>query len=175
MCMIGMTNAPVLPDPVMAMPTTSTPCIMSGMVLRWIGVGSWKPLRLIAFSTGIDRPMFTAGTNLTLRNQGVRARSQLVAQSFRSKATILCLHAKLLQGTVGLLVAAPKLPGFACFALAAFLRLPESLGACCSSSLSEPVPMLMTLSTPWQRFLVTHSSCASQPVVNNQIEIKTRV
>lgn len=60
LCTMGMTNAPVLPEPVIAMPTTSTPCRMRGIVFRWIGVGSWKPLRLIALRIGMDKPIFSA-------------------------------------------------------------------------------------------------------------------
>mmetsp|Transcript_15175 Transcript_15175/g.37806 ORF Transcript_15175/g.37806 Transcript_15175/m.37806 type:complete len:379 (-) Transcript_15175:256-1392(-) len=36
---MGMTNAAVFPEPVRAMPITSTPCRMRGSVRRWMGVG----------------------------------------------------------------------------------------------------------------------------------------
>ena len=39
-CKMGMTKAAVLPDPVLAMPTTSSPCKIRGIVLRCMGVGS---------------------------------------------------------------------------------------------------------------------------------------
>jgi hypothetical protein len=43
---MGMTKAAVLPDPVRAMPTTSSPWRSSGTALRWIGVGTLKPYTL---------------------------------------------------------------------------------------------------------------------------------
>ena len=44
---IGITKAAVFPDPVLAMPTTSWPVRAKGKVRLWMGVGSWKPFRLI--------------------------------------------------------------------------------------------------------------------------------
>lgn len=41
---MGTKNAAVFPEPVRAMAATSTPARMSGMVLRWIGVGTRYPL-----------------------------------------------------------------------------------------------------------------------------------
>jgi hypothetical protein len=41
---MGTRNAAVFPEPVRAMAATSTPARMSGMVLRWIGVGTRYPL-----------------------------------------------------------------------------------------------------------------------------------
>ena len=49
---IGIKNAAVFPDPVRAIATTSFPSIISGIVLRCIGVGTLKPLFNIALYTG---------------------------------------------------------------------------------------------------------------------------
>ena len=54
---MGITKAAVFPEPVLAIPTTSWPSRMTGMVLRWIGVGTEKPLRVIALSRCPFRPM----------------------------------------------------------------------------------------------------------------------
>jgi hypothetical protein len=43
-CSMGIRNAAVFPDPVRAMAATSWPPRMSGMVFRWIGVGTRYPL-----------------------------------------------------------------------------------------------------------------------------------
>ena len=57
---MGMTKAAVLPDPVRAMPTTSWRCNMSGIVLRWIGVGNLYPLRLMPRTTSKLSPRESA-------------------------------------------------------------------------------------------------------------------
>lgn len=57
---MGMTKAAVLPDPVRAMPTTSWRCSMSGIVLRWIGVGNLYPLRLMPRTTSKLSPRESA-------------------------------------------------------------------------------------------------------------------
>jgi hypothetical protein len=54
---MGMTNAAVLPDPVRAMPTTSSPCMMRGTALRWMGVGILKPFWTMALSRAAFRPI----------------------------------------------------------------------------------------------------------------------
>ena len=82
--MRGITKAPVLPEPVRAMPTTSTPCKISGMVLRWMGVGSWNPLRLIAFSTGMLSPMDSA-------RGGVGWGCQFISDQMKCES-VLCDH-----------------------------------------------------------------------------------
>lgn len=56
-----MTKAAVFPEPVLAMPTTSMPCRMSGMALRWIGVGRRYPLRRMPLRMGSERPMVSGG------------------------------------------------------------------------------------------------------------------
>lgn len=48
---MGTKKAAVLPDPVRAMATTSAPERMSGIVLRWIGVGMRYPFRLTPLKT----------------------------------------------------------------------------------------------------------------------------
>lgn len=54
---MGIRNAAVFPDPVRAMAATSTPARMSGMVLRWIGVGTRYPLCRIPRYTSSHSPM----------------------------------------------------------------------------------------------------------------------
>lgn len=48
---MGRRKAAVFPDPVRAIATTSMPARIRGMVLRWIGVGTRYPLRLIPLKT----------------------------------------------------------------------------------------------------------------------------
>mmetsp|Transcript_75033 Transcript_75033/g.202874 ORF Transcript_75033/g.202874 Transcript_75033/m.202874 type:complete len:236 (+) Transcript_75033:2110-2817(+) len=47
-CMMGMRNAAVLPDPVRAIATTSWPSRMVGMVFLWMGVGNLYPIFMMA-------------------------------------------------------------------------------------------------------------------------------
>ncbi|KAL4973271.1 hypothetical protein BDW66DRAFT_142442 [Aspergillus desertorum] len=54
---IGITNAAVFPDPVRAIPTTSWSSMMTGIVLRWIGVGTENPFRVMALSRLAFNPM----------------------------------------------------------------------------------------------------------------------
>mmetsp|Transcript_60666 Transcript_60666/g.108213 ORF Transcript_60666/g.108213 Transcript_60666/m.108213 type:complete len:250 (-) Transcript_60666:82-831(-) len=56
LCKQGMRNAPVLPEPVRAMATTSRPCKRSGMVFFWMGVGTVYPVFMIPLSTSFLRP-----------------------------------------------------------------------------------------------------------------------
>ena len=57
---IGMTNAAVFPEPVLAIPTTSIPCKIKGIVFRWMGVGREYPFLLMAFNKGILSPIVSA-------------------------------------------------------------------------------------------------------------------
>src|SRR5690606_36196211 len=51
----GIRNAPVLPVPVWAIPTTSLPSRAGGIALAWIGVGAFQPRsRIPARSAGAD-------------------------------------------------------------------------------------------------------------------------
>lgn len=54
---MGTRNAAVFPEPVRAMAATSTPARMSGMVLRWIGVGTRYPLWRTPRYTSSQSPM----------------------------------------------------------------------------------------------------------------------
>jgi len=53
---MGMTNAAVFPEPVLAMPTTSLLSRAKGIALRWIGVGTEKPFLVMARRRFAFRP-----------------------------------------------------------------------------------------------------------------------
>lgn len=57
-----MTNAAVLPDPVLAIPTTSFPSKIAGIALRCMGVGRLYPFRLIPLRITELSPRVSAGT-----------------------------------------------------------------------------------------------------------------
>jgi len=52
---IGMTKAAVLPEPVVAEPHISKPCIAIGIALAWMGVGFTNPKLEIPFKIGLER------------------------------------------------------------------------------------------------------------------------
>jgi len=74
LCSMGMTKAAVLPDPVRAMPTTSWPCSISGIVRRWMGVGSRYPCRLTPRMTFTSSAIDSASTGLHEWGQCVGSR-----------------------------------------------------------------------------------------------------
>ena len=54
--MAGAANAAVLPEPVCDWPTTSLPCISTGMASAWIGAACSKPSLSMAFSSSLESP-----------------------------------------------------------------------------------------------------------------------